>query len=98
MTYKRDSKNYVTTFDDEKVNIDRRTEKMDELRIESEFLGNITSRLLMKVISNMLGYNIWLNLQEVNANFLDGEAHIHLNVDAVLSKEEICRLLDKAGL
>lgn len=71
---------------------------MDEMRIGSKFITGIISKLLVTVVKQKLGYNIDLELNAVNATVGDGKAHVHLDIDAEVSNEEIMRILSGVGL
>ena len=71
---------------------------MDEMRIGSKFITGIISKLLVTVVKQKLGYNIDLKLNAVNTTVGDGKAHVHLDIDAEVSNEEIMRILSGVGL
>lgn len=71
---------------------------MDEMRIGSKFITGIISKLLVTVVKQKLGYNIDFKLNAVNATVGDGKAHVHLDIDAEVSNEEIMRILSGVGL
>ena len=71
---------------------------MDEMRIGSKFITGIISKLLVTVVKQKLGYNIDLKLNAVNATVGDGKVHVHLDIDAEVSNEEIMRILSGVGL
>ena len=71
---------------------------MDEMRIGSKFITGIISKLLVTVVKQKLGYNIDLKLNAVNATVGDGKTHVHLDIDAEVSNEEIMRILSGVGL
>lgn len=71
---------------------------MDEVRIVSKFTRSVISKLLKMMLRKKLGYNIDIQLNEVNATVTDGKTHIHLDVDAELDKDELMKLLKTIGL
>ncbi len=71
---------------------------MDEMKIGSKFTTGIISKLISMVIRKKFGYDIQLNLNEVNATIVDGKTHVHLDVDAELTKEELTKILTSIGL
>jgi len=71
---------------------------MDEMKIGSKFTTGIISKLVSMVIRKKLGYDVELKLNEVNATVTDGKTHVHLDVDAELSKEELMKILASIGL
>ena len=68
------------------------------MKIGSKFTTGIISKLVSMVIRKKLGYNVELKLNEVNATVTDGKTHVHLDVDAELSKEELMKILASIGL
>ena len=71
---------------------------MDEMKIGSKFTTGIISKLVSMVIRKKFGYDVELKLNEVNATVTDGKTHVHLDVDAELSKEELMKILASIGL
>ena len=71
---------------------------MDEMKIGSKFTTGIISKLVSMVIRKKFGYDVQLKLNEVNATVIDGKTHVHLDVDAELSKEELNKILASIGL
>ena len=68
------------------------------MKIGSKFTTGIISKLVSMVIRKKLGYDVELKLNEVNATVTDGKTHVHLDVDAELSKEELMKILASIGL
>lgn len=71
---------------------------MDEMKIGSKFTTGIISKLAALAIRKKFGYDIKLNLNEINATVVDGKTHIHLDVDAELEKDELTKILKNIGL
>lgn len=71
---------------------------MDEMKNGSKFTTGIISKLAALAIRKKFGYDIKLNLNEVNATVVDGKTHIHLDVDAELEKDELTKILKNIGL
>lgn len=68
------------------------------MKIGSKFTTGIISKLVSMVIRKKFGYDVQLKLNEVNATVTDGKMHVHLDVDAELSKEELTKILASIGL
>lgn len=68
------------------------------MKIGSKFTTGIISKLVSMVIRKKFGYDMELKLNEVNATVTDGKTHVHLDVDAELSKEELMKILASIGL
>lgn len=71
---------------------------MDEMKLVSKFTRGIVSKLLNKVIKKNTGYDINIQLNEVTATMTDGKTHLHMDIDAEISKEELIKLLKSIGL
>lgn len=71
---------------------------MDEVKIVSKFTRSVISKLIKAVLHKKLGYNVDIQLNEVNATITDGKTHVHLDVDAELSREELLKILKNIGL
>lgn len=68
------------------------------MKIGSKFTTGIISKLVSMVIRKKLGYDVQLKLNEVTATVNDGKTHVHLDVDAELTKEELNKILASIGL
>lgn len=71
---------------------------MDEMRIVSKFTTGMISKLLKLTLRKKLGYDMDIRLNEVTAKVDNGKAHIHLDVDAELEKDELTKILKNVGL
>ncbi len=68
------------------------------MKIGSKFTTGIISKLVSMVIRKKFGYDVQLKLNEVTATVNDGKTHVHLDVDAELTKEELNKILASIGL
>ena len=66
---------------------------MDEMKITSKFATNIVSKIITKILKQKLGYNAELKLNAIRINLDDEQTHIHLDVDADISKEELLKII-----
>jgi len=71
---------------------------MDEVRIVSKFTRSVISKLVKMALHKKLGYNIDIQLNEINATVTDGKAHVHFDVNAELDKDELVKILKSIGL
>lgn len=71
---------------------------MDEMRITTNFMRNMISKIVKAILRKKTGYDIDIQLNDVNAKFSDGKAHVHLNLDAELSSAELMKILKNVGL
>ena len=49
----------------------------------------LLSKLAKGVLHKKLGYNVDIQLNELNASISDEKAHVHVSIDADMSKEEL---------
>ena len=75
------------------MNVERRKRSMDEMKITSKFTTNIVSKIITKILKQKLGYNAELKLNAIRINLDDEQAHIHLDADADISKEELLKII-----
>lgn len=71
---------------------------MDEMSIVSKFTTSIVSKLVEKVLRKKTGYDVNIQLNDVRAYYSNEKAHVHLDVDAELDKEELMRIIKSIGL
>lgn len=68
------------------------------MKIESKFMTGIVSKVIGMAVRQRLGYNVDIQLNEVRTTVIEGKTHVHLDVDAELSKEELGKLLKNIGI
>lgn len=68
------------------------------MKIVSKFTRAVLSKLARMMLRKKLGYDIDIQLNEMNVTIVDGKAHVHLNVDAELDKDELMKILKTTGL
>lgn len=71
---------------------------MDEMKITSKLMRSVATKLINRAIKSKTGYDINIKLNDLNATVIDGEAHVHVDIDANLPKDVLTELLSKAGL
>lgn len=70
---------------------------MDEMKITSKFITGIVSKLVNGWLKKK-EHNVKVKLNGIQITVYEEEAHIHLDVDADLSKEELDKLLKNVSL
>ncbi|MCI9004416.1 MAG: CTP synthase [Lachnospiraceae bacterium] len=70
---------------------------MDEMRIVSKFTRNVISKILRMVLCKKTGYEIDIQLNDVQVTIVEGKTHIHLDMDAEIDKEELLKILKNIG-
>lgn len=68
------------------------------MKIGSKFTRNVISKLINMMVRRKAGYDVNVQLNEISATVIDGKAHVHLNVDAELAKDELVKILKCFGL
>lgn len=71
---------------------------MDEMKIVSKFTRGIISKAVRMIVHKKTGYDIDIQLNDVAVTIVDGKAHLHLDVDAELDKDELAKVLKSIGL
>ncbi len=71
---------------------------MDEMKIVSKFTRGIISKAVRMILHKKTGYDIDIQLNNVAVTIVDGKAHLHLDVDAELDKDELTKVLKSIGL
>ena len=71
---------------------------MDNMYIRLPLIKRILSKIIERAIRKKLGYSVDICLNEVIVTFDGEKAHVHLNADADMSKEELAKIIKKAGL
>lgn len=71
---------------------------MDEMKIVSKFTRGIISKAVRMIVHKKTGYDIDIQLNNVAVTIVDGKAHLHLDVDAELDKDELAKVLKSIGL
>ena len=72
--------------------------RMDEMNIVSKFTTMMISKIARKVLRKKFGYDVDIQLNEIKTTIADGKTHIHVDLDAELSKEELLKILKNIGL
>lgn len=73
---------------------------MDEmkLKLSTKFMRGIIAKLVTKLIRKKFGYNVEIQLNELDVTYVDGKAHLHTNVDLELNNEEFMKIIKSIGL
>ena len=75
-------------------------EVMDEMKVKlsSKFMRNIVAKLIAKVLYKKLGYEIDIQLNDLDISVVDGETKISTNVDLKLDSKEFIKIMKSLGL
>ena len=72
---------------------------MDEMKLNlsTKFMRSLVASLITKAIQKKLGYKVDIQLSELSAEVVNGQAHLHVNVDAKLDNDEFKKILESIG-
>lgn len=70
---------------------------MDIMKIESGFMTGIVSKLV-NFFLHRKGIDAKVELKKVQVEFQGDNAHVHLNIDADMSKSELDKIMKSIGL
>ena len=68
------------------------------MKIQSKFMTGLVSRIVKKVLRTKLGCEVDIQLNEFRTTVIDDKTHVHLDLDADLTKEELNKLLKTIGI
>lgn len=68
------------------------------MKIESKFVGGIVSRIIRKVMRKKLDCDVDIQVNSFHATVTEEKAHVHLDADLDLPKEEFSKLIKKFGI
>lgn len=68
------------------------------MKLESQLMTGAVAKLVEKAIHNKLGYPINIKLNKLSATFANDRAQLHLDVDLLLPKDSLNKLLGNLGL
>lgn len=71
---------------------------MDEMKISSKFMRNLVAKLVKRAVKKKTGYEMDIQLNELTVTVTDGTAHVHINIDGELGKDELTKILGTIGL
>ena len=71
---------------------------MDEMRLESKHIRGFVSKLIKKGLKKLCGYDIDVDLNNFRTTVIDGNTHLHLDVDLELSENDFTEILESIGL
>lgn len=68
------------------------------MKLESKWTRGIASLFIRKALRNKFGYDVDVQLNHFRTTVLEDKAHVHLDVDLELSKEQLDKLIKSIGL
>lgn len=70
---------------------------MDEMKMVNGLTRNMISKFATKTLRKKTGYDVDVQLNELNVSFSGGKAYAHMNVDAEFDKDEFMKLIKTIG-
>ena len=67
---------------------------MDLLRIKTDFMRGLLSRLISKSISKKTGYKIDMKINMIEAQTISDNVRFHADIEGNIRKEDLVRLLN----
>lgn len=73
---------------------------MDELKLKlsTRFMRGIIAKLVSRTISKKFGYDIGIQINEIEIKTEDGKIRLHTSVDAEISNDEFTKIIKSTGL
>lgn len=68
---------------------------MDEMKLSlsTKFMRGLIAKIIRKMIFKQVGYQVEINLNELEVSYIDGKAHVHTSVDLSMENEEFMKLI-----
>lgn len=69
---------------------------MDEMKLNlsTKIMRGLVASMVSKAIRKKLGYDIEIQLNELAATVVNGQAQLHISVDAKLDNNELKKILE----
>ena len=73
---------------------------MDELKIKlsTRIMRSIVAKLISKLIFKKTGYEINIQLREIEISNAEGKVQLHIDADADMSNDDFTKLIKSIGL
>ena len=69
-----------------------------EMKLFDGLMKGVLSKALGLALKAKTGYSAELKVNEFNAHVKEGRAHVHINIDADMSQDELKKILASVGL
>lgn len=73
---------------------------MDELKLalHTRFMKNIVTKVLAKLIFKKTGYDVSIQVNELEVETYDGKINIHMDINAELNSDDLIKILKSADM
>ena len=68
------------------------------VKLRTKFMRSVVSKLLSSSIKSKTGYKVDIQLNDLEANFNDGEITINADLEVKMDKQEFMKILKSKGL
>ena len=69
-----------------------------KLNLSTKFMKGIITKIISKLIYKKCGYNVDIQLNDIEIEVIGGKAYIHVDVDAAIDNSELMKIVKSAGL
>lgn len=72
---------------------------MDEMKVKltTKFMRNVVSKLITMTIRKKYGYEVNIQLNDLDISVIDGETKISTNVEVKLDSKEFVKIMNSIG-
>jgi len=73
---------------------------MDELKLilNTKLMRNIVTKVIAKAILKKTGYYVFIDLNKMTAEVVDGKVHFHIDADATVNAEDLIDIIKSKDL
>ena len=73
---------------------------MDELKLalHTRFMKNIVTKVLAKLIFKKTGYDVSVQVNELEVETYDGKINMHMDINAELNSDDLSKILKSADM
>ena len=64
-----------------------------KLNLTTRFMRGVFAKLISRKIRKQYGYKIDIYFSEIKMDMMDGQTHLHMNVDLDMSSDEFKKLM-----
>ena len=73
---------------------------MDEMKIKlsTKFMRGMLAKIIKKVVSKKLGYQIDIQINKIELETVDGKIHLGTDVDVEMDNDEFVKIINNIGI
>ena len=64
-----------------------------KLSLSTKFMRGVLAKMISRRVKKQYGYTVDIYFSEIDLDMIDGQTHVHLNVDLDLSSDEFKKLM-----